>query len=65
MKHKRFHWSKEDEIEFLDEIIREMENNSYLGPFLKRHRNQIVFCIRNDFEVEVRSDPEPPPGHES
>ena len=45
--------TKAEEIALLDWTIKRFGEDSYVGPWLKVHREDIVRCIENDFPVDV------------
>ena len=48
-------WNKSEEIEFLDKVIKQLGERSYLGPWLKENRNQIAADISNDVCIEIET----------
>lgn len=48
-------WTKSEEIAFLDKIVVQLGERSYLGPWLKENRNQIAADISNDVVIELET----------
>ena len=45
--------TKEQEIILLDKAIKAFGEWSYMGPFLRKHREELVWAIRNDLPIET------------
>lgn len=46
---------KTTEIKLLDNMIKVFGAESYIGPWLKDHRESIVRSIKNDLPIDVRN----------
>jgi len=44
---------KATEMEFIDRMINQLGPGSYLGPWLKEHRDEIFYAIAADIPVEM------------
>ena len=45
--------TKASEILLLDSFITKLGDHSYLGPWLKRARPMMVWCIKNDLSIYI------------
>jgi len=45
--------TKEKELELLDKTIKRFGEDSYIGKWLAKERENIVWAISNDFPIDV------------
>jgi hypothetical protein len=45
--------TKAQELKLLDQMIKRLGDNSYLGPWLKKHQHAIIDAIANDLPIDL------------